>query len=55
MVLISNFAIQGAQMMLVLLLAPLFTGYVRKVKARLVAPAGPAAPAALSRSGSPDA
>ncbi len=41
MVLISNFAIQGAQMMLVLLLAPLFTGYVRKVKARLVRRQGP--------------
>jgi formate hydrogenlyase subunit 4 len=41
MELISNFAIQGAQMMLVLLLAPLFTGYVRKVKARLVRRQGP--------------
>jgi formate hydrogenlyase subunit 4 len=41
MVLISNFAIQGAQMLLVLLLAPLFTGYVRKVKARLVRRQGP--------------
>jgi formate hydrogenlyase subunit 4 len=39
--LIGNFAIQGAQMMLVLLLAPLFTGYVRKVKARLVRRQGP--------------
>ncbi len=39
--LISNFAIQGAQMVLVLLLAPLFTGYVRKVKARLVRRQGP--------------
>jgi formate hydrogenlyase subunit 4 len=41
MVLISNFAIQGAQMMLVLLLAPLFTGYVRKIKARLLRRQGP--------------
>jgi len=41
MVLISNFAIQGAQMLLVLLLAPLFTGYVRKVKARLLRRQGP--------------
>jgi len=41
MVLISDFAIQGAQMLLVLLLAPLFTGYVRKVKARLLRRQGP--------------
>ena len=41
MVLISDFAIQGAQMVLVLLLAPLFTGYVRKVKARLLRRQGP--------------
>ena len=41
MELISNFAIQGAQMVLVLLLAPLFTGYVRKVKARLLRRQGP--------------
>jgi len=41
MELISNFAIQGAQMLLVLLLAPLFTGYVRKVKARLLRRQGP--------------
>jgi formate hydrogenlyase subunit 4 len=41
MVLISDLAIQGAQMMLVLLLAPLFTGYVRKVKARLLRRQGP--------------
>ncbi|MGO9700758.1 MAG: respiratory chain complex I subunit 1 family protein [Xanthobacteraceae bacterium] len=41
MVLISNFAIQGAQMLLVLLLAPLFSGYVRKVKARLLRRQGP--------------
>jgi formate hydrogenlyase subunit 4 len=36
MVLIRDFAIQGLQMLLVLLLAPLFTGFVRKVKARLL-------------------
>ncbi len=41
MVLIRDFAIQGAQMLLVLLLAPLFTGYVRKVKARLLRRQGP--------------
>ena len=41
MVLISDFAIQGAQMLLVLLLAPLFTGFVRKAKARLLRRRGP--------------
>jgi formate hydrogenlyase subunit 4 len=41
MVLIHDFAVQGAQMLLVLLLAPLFTGYVRKVKARLLRRQGP--------------
>ena len=41
MVVIRDFAIQGAQMLLVLLLAPLFTGFVRKVKARLVRRQGP--------------
>ncbi len=41
MVLISDLAIQGAQMLLVLILAPLFTGYVRKVKARLLRRTGP--------------
>jgi formate hydrogenlyase subunit 4 len=39
--LIRDFAIQGAQMMLVLLLAPLFAGFVRKVKARLLRRQGP--------------
>ena len=39
MVLIRDLAIQGAQMLLVL--APLFTGFVRKVKARLVRRQGP--------------
>lgn len=33
---IVDFAVQGAQMLLVLVLAPLLTGVVRKVKARLV-------------------
>jgi formate hydrogenlyase subunit 4 len=41
MVLIRDFAIQGAQMFLVLVLAPLFTGFVRKVKARLLRRQGP--------------
>lgn len=41
MALVLDAIIQGAQMALVLLLAPLFTGFVRKVKARLVRRAGP--------------
>jgi formate hydrogenlyase subunit 4 len=41
MVLIRDLLVQGAQMALVLLLAPLFTGFVRKVKARLVRRQGP--------------
>jgi len=41
MVLITDLAIQGAQMLLVLFLAPLFTGLVRKVKARLLRRQGP--------------
>jgi formate hydrogenlyase subunit 4 len=36
MAMIYDFAIQGFQMALVLLLAPLLTGFVRKVKARLL-------------------
>src|SRR5258708_8670202 len=36
MVLISDILVQGVQMLLVLLLAPLLTGFVRKIKARLV-------------------
>ncbi|CAN5349213.1 NADH-quinone oxidoreductase subunit H [soil metagenome] len=36
MALILELAVQGAQMMLVLLLAPLLTGFVRKVKAKLL-------------------
>jgi len=39
--LISGIAVQGAQMALVLLLAPLLTGFVRKVKARLLRRQGP--------------
>jgi formate hydrogenlyase subunit 4 len=38
---IADFAVQGAQMLLVLLLAPLLTGLVRKIKARLLRRAGP--------------
>jgi formate hydrogenlyase subunit 4 len=41
MVLIRDLGIQGIQMLLVLLLAPLFTGFVRKVKARLLRRQGP--------------
>jgi formate hydrogenlyase subunit 4 len=41
MALIHDFAVQGAQMVLVLLLAPLLTGFVRKVKARFLRRAGP--------------
>ena len=41
MALIGDFAIQGAQMALVLALSPLLTGLVRKVKARLVRRQGP--------------
>lgn len=41
MVLISDVAVQGAQMALVLLLSPLLTGFVRKVKARLLRRRGP--------------
>src|SRR5690349_1773666 len=41
MVLIRDLTIQGVQMLLVLLLAPLFTGFVRKMKARLVRRRGP--------------
>jgi formate hydrogenlyase subunit 4 len=41
MVLIRDLAVQGVQMMLVLLLAPLLTGIVRKAKARLLRRRGP--------------
>ena len=41
MALILDLAVQGAQMVLVLLLAPLLTGFVRKVKARLLRRRGP--------------
>ena len=41
MAVIYDFALQGAQMLLVLLLAPLLTGFVRKVKARLLSRQGP--------------
>ena len=39
--LIHHLAFQGSQMLLVLLLAPLLTGFVRKVKARLLRRRGP--------------
>ena len=55
MAVILDLAVQGAQMLLVLLLAPLLTGFVRKVKARLLRRRGPAAAAALSRPAPPDA
>jgi formate hydrogenlyase subunit 4 len=42
MVLITDLLTQGAQMALVLVLAPLLTGFVRKVKARLLRRQGPA-------------
>jgi len=41
MAVILDFAVQGAQMLLVLLLAPLLTGFVRKVKARMLRRRGP--------------
>jgi len=41
MALIIDLAVQGAQMLLVLLLAPLLTGLVRKVKAHLLRRQGP--------------
>ena len=41
MAMIQALTAQGAQMLLVLLLAPLFTGYVRRLKARLQRRRGP--------------
>ena len=41
MALINDFAMQGAEMLLVLLLSPLLTGFVRKVKSRLLRRQGP--------------
>ena len=41
MALILDLVVQGLQMVLVLLLAPLLTGFVRKVKARLLLRRGP--------------
>ena len=38
---IRDFVLQGAQMLVVLLLSPLLTGFVRKVKARLLRRQGP--------------
>jgi formate hydrogenlyase subunit 4 len=39
--LITDFAVQGAQMLIVLLMAPLLTGLVRKIKARMLRRQGP--------------
>ena len=41
MAVIRDFAFQGVQMLLVLLLSPLLTGFVRRVKARLLRRQGP--------------
>jgi formate hydrogenlyase subunit 4 len=41
MVVMTNILVQGLQMLLVLLLGPLLTGFVRKIKARLVRRRGP--------------
>jgi formate hydrogenlyase subunit 4 len=41
MAMMRDFALQGAEMLLVLLLSPLLTGFVRKVKARLLRRRGP--------------
>src|SRR5512141_1007647 len=41
MAVIRDFAFQGAEMLVVLLLSPLLTGFVRKVKARLLRRQGP--------------
>jgi formate hydrogenlyase subunit 4 len=41
MAMIRDYALQGAEMLLVLLLSPLLTGFVRKVKARLLRRQGP--------------
>ena len=38
---IADFAVQGAQMLIVLLMAPLLTGLVRKIKARMLRRTGP--------------
>jgi formate hydrogenlyase subunit 4 len=41
MIVIRDFAMQGAEMLVVLLFSPLLTGFVRKVKARLLRRQGP--------------
>ncbi|HKY19154.1 MAG TPA: NADH-quinone oxidoreductase subunit H, partial [Rhizomicrobium sp.] len=41
MALIQDFAVQGVQMILMLLLAPMVTGVIRKLKARLLRRQGP--------------
>jgi formate hydrogenlyase subunit 4 len=39
--LIVDFAVQGAQMLIVLLTAPMLTGLIRKIKARMLRRVGP--------------
>ena len=41
MALITDYLVQGGQMLLILLLAPLLTGWVRAIKARLLRRRGP--------------
>ncbi|RXM22109.1 formate hydrogenlyase, partial [Citrobacter sp. AAK_AS5] len=41
MALMTDYLVQGCQMLLTLLLAPLLTGFVRRVKARLLRRRGP--------------
>ena len=41
MAVIREFIFQGAEMLVVLLLSPLLTGFVRKMKARLLQRQGP--------------
>ena len=41
MALITDFLVQGGQMLLILLLAPLLTGWVRTLKAQLLRRRGP--------------
>ena len=52
---ILELAVQGVQMLLVLVLAPLLLGFTRKVKARLLRRQGPPVHPALSRSPPADA
>ena len=52
--LILRLAVQGVEMLLVLILAPLLLGFTRKVKARLLRRRGPPGPPALSGSAAAD-